>query len=377
MKHVNYLKQIDRSIMNGQLSIVAGGYMEEFEDEAAKMFGNKYGVSTCNGTSALYLALFCLSLENKKKEVIIPAYGFHVMISVICAIGLKPVFCDVDPKTYTLDFDKCEKLINRNTLAIFVLQPWGNLADLDKLKKLKQKHNIFVISDSSHAHEARWDGKPIGKFFDINCASFGLGKLVSGGELGILTTDNPVFRDRALMFSHVNRVPDAYITDEYINIDNAVGIKFRPHLIALLLALHDLRNNKKERSRIKENILQFRKYILSKTTRISFQESFKKSDRVFWMPVLEFDPKVNIKDLIEVLVKKGIHAQNHNYKTPLNKNTILTTFYKIRSDKTFPNAESIIGKNIIQIRQTDFADVNNINIIKKVFAEYVGLYGQV
>ena len=117
MKKSKYILQIDKSIKEGQLSLVKGGYMEEFENEAAKMFGNKYGVSTCNGTSALYLSLFCLSLNSNKKEVIIPNYGFHVSVSVICSMGLKPVFCDVDVDTYTIDFDKCQELINRNTLS--------------------------------------------------------------------------------------------------------------------------------------------------------------------------------------------------------------------------------------------------------------------
>src|SRR5437660_7407834 len=78
----NYLQEIRTFIKHNQLTIVQDGYMEEFENEAAKIFGNTFGISTCNGTSSLYLALFCLSLENNKKEIIVPAYGFHAMTSV-------------------------------------------------------------------------------------------------------------------------------------------------------------------------------------------------------------------------------------------------------------------------------------------------------
>src|SRR3989344_5628959 len=164
----HYLLQINKCIKTNQLTLVKGSFMEEFEHEAAKMLGNKFGVSTCNGTASLYLALFCLSLENQKKEVIVPVYGFHAMVSVICVLGLKPVFCDVDPNTYTIDFNQCEKLINKKTLAVMVLHPWGNPADLDKMVRLKKKNpGIFFISDSSHAQEALWNNKPIGKFFDI------------------------------------------------------------------------------------------------------------------------------------------------------------------------------------------------------------------
>ncbi|MFA6518109.1 MAG: aminotransferase class I/II-fold pyridoxal phosphate-dependent enzyme [Candidatus Shapirobacteria bacterium] len=369
----SYLEQIDRCIKDNWLSTVKGGYMEEFENEAAKLFGNKFGVSTCNGTSALYLALFCLSLESDKKEVIIPTYGFHVSISVICAFGLKPVFCDVDPATYALDVDKCDKLVNDNTLAIMVLQPWGNLTNLNKISQLQKKHKIFIISDSSHAHESRWRGKPIGEFFDINCVSFGLGKLISGGELGALTTDNPVFRDRALLFSHSNRVPSDLITNHYKHIPNNVGIKFRPHLFALLLALHDLKNNKNRRLTIKTNILNFQREVSSTTDQISFQLAYPEADRVFHMPVIELSVDINTKDLIEDLINSGFHAQKHNYETVLSKNKILTDFYHIKVKEEFANAESIIQKNIIQLYATDFLEVERVLILKEILLKHAGL----
>jgi perosamine synthetase len=370
MKNKKYIEQINNCIKEKWLSTVKGGYMEEFENKASKLFGNKYGVSTCNGTSALYLALFCLSLENNKNEIIIPSYGFHVSISVICTLGLKPVFCDVELDTFTLDFDKCKKLINKNTLAVMVLQPWGNIADLDKMAKLREKHKVFFISDSSHAHEATWNNKPIGNFFDINCASFGLGKLISGGELGVLTTDNPMFRDRALLFSHTNRVPDDLITTHYKNINNNVGIKFRPHLFALLLALDDMENNKAKRLRIKNNILEFQKEIALKTSKITFQKNFIKAERVFHMPPIILDPELNSRKIIEELNSMGFHTQTHNYKVSLNNNHITTDFYKIRDKSIYTNTEQIINKNIIQSYASDFDTTDKIKLFKKVLLKH-------
>ena len=103
---MNYIEELRRNINENHLTDVKGEIMENFETKGAALFGNKYGVSTCNGTSALYLALFCASLQSKKNEVILPAYGFHAMVSVVCAFGLKSVFSDVDPETYTMDFKK-------------------------------------------------------------------------------------------------------------------------------------------------------------------------------------------------------------------------------------------------------------------------------
>lgn len=355
-----YLKQIDSCIKEGWLSTISGGYMEEFEKEASKLFGNKYAVSTCNGTSSLYLSLFCLSLENNKKEIIIPAYGFHVSINIICSIGMKPVFCDVDPKTFAIDFDECEKLINKNTLAVMVLHPWGNIADLDKMSSLREKYDIFFVSDSSHAHESEWDNKPIGKYFDINCASFGLGKIISGGELGVLTTDNPIFRDRALLFAHTNRVPKDLIANDYKGISNNVGIKFRPHLFALLLALNDLKNNVGKRKKIRKNILKFQEEMLACNQNVFFQETYTKSKRSFHMPIIGLPSKVDRKKIIKQLNKLGFHAQLHNYRNSLSKDSILNDFYGIKIKKIYKNTENLIGKNIIQLRASDFTDWSKV-----------------
>lgn len=371
MTDSKYLKQIDLCIKDNWFSQVKGGYVAEFEDTAAGLFGNKYGVSTCNGTSALYLALFCLSLESSKKEVIVPAYGFHVSISLICAIGLTPVFCDIDPETYAIDIDKCDKLVTDNTLAVMVLHPWGNLANIDKIIQFRKKNPVFLISDSSHAHESQWKNQPIGHFFDINCASFGLGKMISGGELGIFSTDNPVFRDRALLFSHSNRVPSDYLTDNYKNIPNNVGIKFRPHLFALLLALHDINFNQKRRQKIRSHILKFQKEISSNTDKIKFQCSYPQASRVFHMPVIVLPPDINRDKILAELINNGFHAQAHNYTTTLNVNPILTDFYHIKVHQKFPQSEEVINKNIIQLYASDFVDTHKVSILKDILLKYV------
>ena len=270
---------------------------------------------------------------------------------------MKPVFCDVDPKTFTIDFDQCEKLINKNTLAVMVLQPWGNIANLDKMYRIREKYDVFFVSDSSHAHESEWNDKPIGRYFDINCASFGLGKIISGGELGVLTTDNPTFRDRALLFAHTNRVPKDLITDEYRDISNNVGIKFRPHLFALLLALNDLKNNVEKRGRIRKNILRFQKAMLSVSNReIFFQETYSKSMRSFHMPIIGLPPRVDREKIVNKLNKLGFHAQLHNYRNSLSKDSILNDFYGIKVRKTYKKTEDIVGKNIIQLYSSDFVD---------------------
>lgn len=371
-KKDKYISAIAEAIEKNSISLVAGGYMDEFEEVSAKMFGNKYGVSTCNGTSSLFLSLFCAKLGSEKKEVILPAYGFHALISVVCSSGLIPVFCDVDKDTFTMDFSKCKNLISKDTLAVIVLHPWGNLANLDELKEISENNNdVCFISDSSHSHEALWKNKPFGKYFDINCASFGLGKLISGGELGILTTDNPVFRDRALLFSHTNRVPWDYLTENYKNIDNIIGIKFRPHLFALLLALRDIHSNKENREKIRKNVENFQKELMSITDKVRFQESYKEAARVFYMPLLRFKSSWRLEPLFEKLKTNNIAYDKHKFDVILPRNTITTNFYNLKIKGNFPNSERITQEQIIHIHSSEFLDKRKIEILKDIVLDFI------
>lgn len=357
----NYIDVMQQAIADNQLAIVSGGYMEEFEVKAAELFGNKYAVSTCNGTSALYLSLFCIKDDSERNEVIVPAYCFHGTVSAICAFGLKPIFCDIDPDTLAIDFDKCESLINDKTLAIMVLHPWGNIADLDKMSALR-KYNLYFLSDSSHAHGATWDGQPIGKFFDINCASFGMGKLISGGELGVLTTDNPEFRDRALLFSHTNRVPKALSSEKYQNISNAVGIKFRPHFFALLLALENFKTYRAESRNIEDGAKRLMQE-LSSSPQIKFASSLAKAKRAYWKPIVILPDSTDSQKIVNALAQEGTKLEDHNYKVLLPDDSIFTEFHNIKSTNEYPNADSVIKKRILHIPGSCLANETPLAIL--------------
>jgi dTDP-4-amino-4,6-dideoxygalactose transaminase len=242
---------------------------------------------------------------------------------------------------------------------------------MEELSRLKDDYEIFLISDSSHAHEAEWDGKRIGTFFDINFASFGMGKLISGGELGIATTDNSLLRDRMILFGHTNRTPKDLITESYITINNAVGVKLRPHLFALLLALADYKENIEQRRKIVSAVTQFKQNISDQTDKIKFVDSYEKTRRVYWKPLIIFENEVNIEELIETLLKKNIGAEKHNYRVPLDKNTIFTEFYKIRSESTFPITSSFASRSIIQIASKDFLDEKKTKTLTDTILKYV------
>lgn len=369
-KYMDYFSKEEQTLTNsfiekGEFSILSGGILEEFENKAAVFFGNKYGVSTCNGTSAIYLSLFALNIQ-KNDEIIIPVYAFHGIATAICCFGAKPIFCDIDSETLTINTKKIKGLINKNTKAIMVLEAWGNISNIDELLKIKKNYNLRLISDSSHAHGALWNKKPLGEYFDIIIASFGKGKLISGGELGILTTNNKEFYERSLLFSHVNRVPDCLTIEKYKNIDNAIGIKFRPHAFALFLALLQMKKFPYYLTKIKNNIRLFEDS-LEKSRVFTIIKKYEKAERVYWKFPIKIK-KDRYQEIIILLKQNNILFENNHYKKLLNENTIYTNFYNINTNGDYK--EAIDTKDIIiQLPEYLFYNNNNVKKFIKIFNE--------
>ena len=364
------LQQVVDVIVENKTSIIRGGLLEEFENQCANFLGNKYALATCNGTSAIYLALYGAGVSNGD-EVILPVFAFHAMAVAICHLGATPVFCDIDKETLTIDVQKIESLITKKTKAVLVLQPWGNIANIDKLIELKKKYpEISFISDSSHAHGALWKDKPLGMFFDAVAMSFGKGKLISGGELGVLTTDNKLIQEKAMQFAHVNRVPKDLTIESLKRIHNAVGLKMRPHGVALRLGLININKFQKYFPVLKQNILSFEES-LSSITGYAPVKHYQDAQRSFWKFPIFVEETINAEELLNYLKEKGIPAEKNNYARLLCENTIFTEYYHVSCPKAedFPCAFSVKNR-IIQLPEYLFYEEENVNLIADMLRNF-------
>lgn len=351
-------------IDHDKMSIVNGDILDEFESKISSFFGHKYGVATCNGTSAIHLAYFAIDI-SVGDEVLMPTYGFHAMASPLLQLGGVPVFCDIDLESLTIDVNDMRKRKTHKTKVIMVFQPWGNVANMDEILKFAKANNLYVISDSSHAPGSKWANHPIGRYADIVCASFGKGKLISGGELGVFTTDNKEFRDRALLFSHTNRVPKAYLTEKYKEISNIIGIKYRPHPFAIRLALDQMESFKARNSTLLKNISLLIN-VISEIKSISLQKSFSNSSRNYWKIILICESKT-IEKLTALADKYNLAFENNHYNTLLHEDSIYTQYFRI-IQTGFPVAESIKAR----ILQIDAIQLYDINVLKK----YIELFSE-
>ena len=179
--------------------IAQGPKVAEFEEKFAKWVGAKYGIAVNSGTAALHVALLSCGI-GEGDEVITTPFTFIASGNAIAYTGAKPVFADIDLKTYTIDPDSIEELINENTKAILPVQLYGQSADMDKINEIAEKHDLIVIEDAAQAHGATYKGKKVGSMGDMACFSFYPTKNMTTSEGGIITTDDEKLAENAKIF---------------------------------------------------------------------------------------------------------------------------------------------------------------------------------
>jgi perosamine synthetase len=167
----------------------AGIQVTEFENGFAKMAGAKHAVAVNTGTAALHAALMAVGVKHGD-EVVLPSFTFVATAEAVVLAGAKPVFADIDPKTYNLSPAAVEKALTKKTKAILPVDLYGYSADMKPLRVLADKHGIALVEDAAQAHGLTYEGKPAGAFADAACWSMYASKNIMTGEGGVVTTNN-------------------------------------------------------------------------------------------------------------------------------------------------------------------------------------------
>jgi perosamine synthetase len=233
------LRILDYARRDISTSAKGDGPIAAFEQQFAQATNTKYALAVNSGTAALHSAYFAIGVKPGS-EVIVPGYTFFATAAPILQCGGRPVFCDIDERTLLADADDVERRITERTRAICVVHLWGNPAPLDRFAEIARRHEIALIEDCSHAHGARYRGRPVGSWGDIGCFSLQGPKAVSGGEAGIAVTNNAVLFDHMLVLGHYGRLKHGQARNTFDTDYISLGLKYRPHLYAILLALGSL-----------------------------------------------------------------------------------------------------------------------------------------
>lgn len=186
------------------------GPMEQaFAERFAAFSRARFGVCVSSGTTALQTAFEAVGI-GAGDEVIMPAMTWIATASAVLATNGVPIFAEIDPHTFCLDPADVERRITPRTRAIVPVHAFGSMADVDALNEVARRHGLVVIEDAAHAHGALWrcpDGvaRGPGALSHAGCYSFQASKALTGGEGGIVLTDDEAFADRCWSVRNVGR----------------------------------------------------------------------------------------------------------------------------------------------------------------------------
>jgi dTDP-4-amino-4,6-dideoxygalactose transaminase len=189
------------------MQLFLGPQVQAFEREFAAYCGCQYGVGVSTGTDALILALRACDI-GPGDEVITVANTFIATVEAIALVGAVPIFVDIDPDTYTMDWRQLESVLTPQTRAVMPVHLYGHPADMQPIMKFAQAHQLYVIEDASQAHGATYRGQRVGSIGDIGCFSLYYSKnLGAYGEAGIcLTNDAKLGEKLRMLRDHGSRV---------------------------------------------------------------------------------------------------------------------------------------------------------------------------
>lgn len=182
---------------------VLGPECERLEQQFAELSGTEFAVGCASGSDALLLALMANDV-GPGDEVIVPSFTFFATASAAWRLGAKPVFVDIDPRTFCIDPSHLQRAIGPKTRAILPVHLFGQCCDMDSITEIADAHQLPIVEDCAQAVSATYHGRSAGSIGQIGCFSFYPTKNLGGcGDGGMLTTsDESLYRRLKLLRAH-------------------------------------------------------------------------------------------------------------------------------------------------------------------------------
>tara|TARA_Y100000389_G_scaffold183816_1_gene201661 strand:+ start:1538 stop:2665 length:1128 start_codon:yes stop_codon:yes gene_type:complete len=328
----NEEKYIADAVKTGWISS-AGKYVTEFEKMFADFCGAKYAVSTCNGTSALHLALVALGI-GKGDEVIIPSFTMVASAFSVCYTGAIPVFVDSDPCSWNLDVSKIEEKITSKTKAIMPVHVFGLPCEMNEIYRLAKHYDLKVLEDAAEAHGATYNNKKVGSTSDITAFSFFANKNITIGEGGMIVTNSKYLHEQCKYYK--NLCFSLNNNRNYLHKD--IGFNYR---LSNLHAAIGVAQMEKANDYINMRINNHHNYksYLKNVPGIHFQNEFNDRKNVYWMNAITIDTQSygkNRDQLIQYLKENNVDSRllfNGMHRQESLKK------YGCRYDKLYPNCD--------------------------------------
>ena len=186
-------------------AFIGGKYVKKFEELFAAYQQTRHCIGVANGTDALEIAIEALALPPGS-EILVPANTFIATSEAVTRSGHRVVFCDCDPRTYTLSVEDAARRVTARTRAIIVVHLYGHPSDMDSVVELAKRHKLFVVEDCAQAHGAEYKGRRVGAIGDVGTFSFYPGKnLGAFGDAGAIVTNDDELEKKCRMIANHGR----------------------------------------------------------------------------------------------------------------------------------------------------------------------------
>ncbi|MQY58136.1 MAG: aminotransferase class I/II-fold pyridoxal phosphate-dependent enzyme [Clostridia bacterium] len=365
----------------------------QFEREFAKWIGTKYAIATNNGTSALVVAIKAGGIEAGD-EVIIPAVTFVASATAVILANAIPIFVDIDPETYQISPKAVHAAITDKTKAIMPVHYGGYPANMDHIMEIAKEHNLLVIEDAAEAHGSEWRGKRVGSIGDMGCFSFQMGKPLTCGEGGIVTTSNEDLMNKCSAYGDFGRrsedlarfsgakpaLQEMVKRDKYVHYLPAGNSRLSEFLGALLLV---------QLSRLDEQTeIRYKngEYFASQLEKVEGLRALKRDPRItkrgYYFYFLRYDASkwdgIPRDKFMQALVAEGVPGSRaHNnpvYRYPIFRNNAFgrtgcptsCSFYGKKIDYSkvsCPVAERVYQSEIIALGKDFLLEKENVDKI--------------
>jgi len=331
------IEEIKEVLDSGWVS--QGPKTKEFEEAFAKYVGAKYAIAVTNCTAALHLSLLAIGV-GKGDEVLVADFTYPATAHSVLYCGAKPIFIDVDPKTYNIDPELIEEKITEKTKAIIPVHTFGQPADMEPIMEIAEDYGLRVIEDAACAHGAKYKNKFAGTIGDTGCFSFHARKGMTTGEGGMVVTNDRKLADeiRSLSIYGITSTWDREKSEEFI-IPRFVklGFNYKMSDISAAVGIVQLRKLEKMIERRRE-LARYWDENLQNLELIEPPYCSEDVRHVYQSYVALVDKRINRNKLIERLRKEGIQTQIGTYACHVQP------VYK--SEQKCPNSLDIFNRSL-------------------------------
>jgi len=321
----NEIKAVIEVLKSGMLA--QSQKVKEFEEKVAEYVGVKYAIATSSGTAALHTALLAVGIKPGD-EVITTPFTFVATANSILYCNAKPVFVDVDEKTFNIDPEKIEEKITERTKAILPVHLYGQPADMEKILKICESHNLLLIEDAAQALGAEFNNKKVGSFGICGIFSFYPTKNITTGEGGMIVTNDENVAERCRRIRNHGEYQRYFV--------DSLGYNYRMTEIAAAIGLVQFKKLEKfNRKRIRN--AKFLTKNLKDIDEIEVPFVDKRVKHVFHQYTIKTPRRDELKQFLE---KKEIQVIVY-YPLPIHKQKF---YQELGYSDSLPIAEELAGK---------------------------------